>query len=127
IKTSEELFQQVRVTEGQKNVQQVARITAQLEAQRKTMAALEEQAGDWSKQTAANREALQREIQSVTQKAAGDMQASSAAAIKEFRQKIPGLGQELEKYFTAFLAEQKIASTAWFEQAAKNMRSGTMA
>src|SRR5258708_6074984 len=95
LKSSEELYQQVRATEAQKTVQQVAHIAAQLEAQRKTMAALEDQALNWRKATAANVEALQREIHGLVQKAAGEMQASAAASVKDLRQKLPALGQEM--------------------------------
>ena len=127
VKSSEELHQQVRVTEAQKNVQQVAHIAAQLDAQRKTMAALEEQAVNWRQGTAANIAAVEREIQGLLQKAVGEMQTSSAGAAKDFRQKLPVLGQEMEKYFATFLGEQKTAGTAWLEEAAKNMRAGASA
>jgi len=125
LKSSEALYQQVRVTEAQKNVKQVAFIASQLEAQRKTMAAIEAQSNNWKAQTTANLDALQREIQALLQKAAGEIQTASAASIKDFRQKLPGLSQEMEKYFANFLSEQKLAATAWLEQAAKNMRAGT--
>ncbi len=125
LQAGEELFQQLRVKESQKNVNQVARIAAQLDAQRKAMAVLEEQAAAWRQQSAANAAALEREFQTLQQDAAGEMRTAAASAISEFRKKVPALSQELEQHFGAFLGQQKMAATAWLEQATKNFRLGT--
>jgi hypothetical protein len=125
LKDGEELFQQLRVKEAQTNVAQVARIASQLEAQRKALTLLEEQAAAWRQQSAANVAALEREFQILQQKAAGEMQTAAAASISEFRKKLPALSQELEKHFASFLGQQKMAATAWLEQAAQNFRAGT--
>jgi hypothetical protein len=125
LQAGEDLFQQLRVNESQKNVTQVARIAAQLEAQRKAMAVLEEQSANWRQQSAANMAALEREFQVLQQKAAGEMQTAALTSVTEFRKKLPALSQELEKHFTAFLGQQKMAATAWLEQAAQSFRAGS--
>src|SRR5579871_731454 len=123
----EELFNQLRVRESQKNISQVARITAQLEAQRKAMQVLEEQAAEWRQQSSAHVAALDREFQALQQKVAAEMQSGAANAVTEFRKRIPAMSEELEQHFGAFLEQQKLGATAWLEQAGKNFRSGSSA
>src|SRR5579871_5835583 len=106
---------------------QAARITAQLEAQRKAMQVLEEQAAEWRQQSSAHVAALDREFQAWQQKVAAEMQSGAANAVTEFRKRIPAMSEELEQHFGAFLEQQKLGATAWLEQAGKNFRSGSSA
>ncbi len=113
---AEETFQQLRLRETPKADEIVARVAADLELQRKTLADVQTQSAEWRRQTTAHLDRLKQDVQQALDKAGADIQNLVLGGIREYREKTPELGREMERFIAGIVSEQKASTTQWLDQ-----------
>lgn len=120
---AQEKWQQLLAQQDSKAAESILRIDGQLERHRAAIAELDMLAESWRKQTAAIHASLHRETDAQVQSARGEMRTAATSVVREFRQHLPNLQEELSPFFSTLAADQKAAAGQLAAQSLDAMRA----